>query len=894
MKIGNFEILEILENKAYKAVYLARDTGAGDPFFVHEHLDAKMADHEQLISRCLSGCPVDQFVDAVKHEGKTLLVQPPYKGVTPDVYFNEASLLADKLFFVRSLLAILKDIHDKGVIFNNLSFANITIDQNKKIMLHDLVAAALSGKEKSPGFSHIFQPHFVAPERTDKVAGSASFSSDYYAFGVLLYWLLTGRLPFEDPDMAALISLHVAGRPKSPVCVNPDIPENLSRITEKLLEKEPAQRYKSIDGILYDLKHYDDPGFEPASMDRDLKFKVSGKIYGRQPETGRLQKAVEQIREEKIRLVTIAGHAGVGKSTIVQAFQKSLAPGQCRFIAGKFQQYKKDIPYFAIVEAFDEFFDMLLLSDQKTLDDFQQSFENTIADQGMILTLVFPRLEMIVGRQETIETYVGEEAEHRFAYVFLKLIRMVATRERPLVLFLDDMQWADLVSLNLLRAVFQNSKGFLLVVLCYRATEVDPHHPFHRLLDDVHRYEIPFEEIRVDDLQPGDVSELIADSMGCENQALSHMVFEKTHGNPFFVHQLLAGMADQGYFEWDAAGKNWSVDLDRVAALKVSKNVVALMQTRLRRLPGNVIDLMKVIGAVGHNADLDVLSIVTGKPINEILQLLKIPFEHGLVSLKQPRVYFTHDKIQQACYQLNPAGDLPGLHFAIAVTLMAHKRMDTPEDMFNLAGHLDKGFELIVGNLEPYIGIYMAAALKSKEISAYKAFLHYVDQAMGLLNDALPEPIRFRVYRQYHIALYLNSLFDEADTFFYDKLAGYKDPLLLRENYFSKVSQDSMRKNYRQAVEFGMSIIKTVGVQLSMDPGIADLGRELEKTERLLAQAGIKNIHELSDIEQKNSDEMQVICEVIMAMLPASFFYNPHVLADTTKHETLANFEKRS
>ena len=875
MNIEKFEISEVLRKEVYKTVYLAR---SGQNFFLmHEYANREIADHEFMLTKFISSPFVEHFIDRFESKGKTYLIQERLKRGTLDQRFTKATPLPEKIYFARSLLSILKEVHEKGVIYNNLSLETISVDLNGALMFHDFAPAKIVGDNRGPVFQHVLNPHFLAPERSDRVTGEASASSDYYAFGVLLYWLLTEKLPFIADTISQLISLHVAAQPEPPGSVNSEIPESLSDIILKLMEKDHLNRYKSIDGILYDLEHYDAPDFQVARQDMALKFTVSDKIYGREWEIGQLEKALDGLQDGQGRLVTIAGYSGVGKSTIVTEFQNGLSPDDCRLISGKFQQYKKDIPYFALVEAFDELFDMFLLSDQKRLDKFREVFQDSIGDQGLILTSVFPKLELIVGEQAPVDKLVGEEAENRFNYVFLKLIRMIAGEKRPLVLFLDDLQWTDLVSLNVLRAIFQNSTGYLLVVLCYRSNEVDRHHPFQQFLDEIRHDDIGFQEIRVEDLTPRDVSQLIEDSLGTDNPELSRIVFEKTHGNAFFVHQLLIGLADEGYFSRDVEHKVWRIDLDKVSGLEISNNVVDLMQTRLRRLPREVADLIRIIGAVGHNVDLDILSVITGENRETISQTLKLPFEDGLLNQKQNHIYFAHDKIQQACYQLNPPNELPRLHFSIANTLIDHELFQSLDALFNIVGHLDKGFEFIRGDFERYIEIYMRAALKSKEISAYREFLVYVRQAMSLLNESIKDTIRYQVYREYHIALYLNSMFEEADAFFYEKLIGYRNLFELRENYFSKVSQDSMLRHYKDATEFGMSILKKLGIELVIDPEIDDLAHELNEVETIFEQAGIRKISQLQNIERKNIDEMEFICELILAMVPAAFFHNPTV-----------------
>nr|WP_320192276.1 AAA family ATPase [uncultured Desulfobacter sp.] len=873
MKLGKYKIVDIFKTEKYKTIYLAQSKGK--TYHIHEYLNATLAEHEYKIATRLTECHADQFIDSFTNKEKSLLVQTPFTGLSSGRYFNDQSSLPEKIIFARSVLSILKKIHDAGVIYNNLSLENITIEQSGRVMLHNFLPATLSKEDSDPRMDSLTDPRFTAPERTQRVDAKPSFASDYYSFGILMYWLLTGKLPFNAEDLPALILLHVAQQPTRPCLVNTEISDNLSRIVEKLLEKAPSNRYKSIEGIFYDLDHFSDPNFLPGSMDMDPTFKVSAQIYGRKEETDRLKKAAESLKAGNVRLVCISGYSGVGKSTIVLEFQKSLPVHEYRFISGKFQQYKKDIPYFALIEAFNSLFDLLLLSIQAELNKFRRSFKTAIGDQGQILTSVFPKLELIVGKQKPVETLMGENAQNRFNYIFIKFINIIATRERPLILFLDDIQWTDLVSLNVLRAVLQNKTGFLLVILCYRSNEVDQHHPFWQWRHDLDTLQIQYDKITVMDLRPEDVSSLVADSLNRHNRKLSNIAFQKTNGNAFFVHQLLNKMADDNCFIPDVEHKTWQVDFKKISSLEISSNVVELMQARLEHLPVKVIDLMKVIGAVGHNVDLDVLSIVTKKGPEDIRRLLKQPFEYGLLNQKGNLLYFTHDKIQQACYQLNTPEELPLLHFTIADTLMRNEIDQRPDDLFNLVGHLDKGFGHISDNFEKYIKIYMKAAMKSKEISAYNELLHYVENALDLLRKNHPDTMRHHVYCQYHIALYLNSRFKEADAFFKEKLTCIQNPLLLRENLFAKISQDSMLKKYKQAMELGMSVLKPFGIELDIDPSLNDLSRHLDEMTFRLAQAGLTNISDLLEIEQKNNDEMAFICEIIMALLPASFFYNP-------------------
>ncbi|MBF0288914.1 MAG: AAA family ATPase [SAR324 cluster bacterium] len=875
MKIENYFIEKTVEKHGNKIMYLA--TKENQSFVLQAYNDSVIAEKEFINTNKLAGVHVIPFLEKMEFNGKTILVQECDEGAVPLDHFIKTTFSQEKIEIAQATLRALKTIHDKGILYNNLSLEETIINQEGQVRFSGFSSASKIDEDFIKTNSRILNPLYVSPERTNQVDYPVHQTSDYYSFGVLLYCLLVGKYPFESNSIAELISLHVAKQPISPNKENSQIPENLSRIVEKLLEKNSADRYKSIDGILYDLEHYTDSCFELASHDIDFRFKISDTVYGREKEIEQLKQGVEDTKAGKIALTTIAGYSGVGKSTIVSEFFRVREPDNSLLISGKFQQYKKDIPYFAIIEAFEELFDMLLLSKQITLDQFRKEFTKHIGDQGQILTSIFPKLELIVGKQKDVGKLLGEEAENRFKYIFLKLMNIVAIEEQPLILFLDDLQWTDLVSLNVLRTIFQNEKKYLMIVLSYRDNEVDQHHPFQQFLDEMTTAEVPIHKIHVKDLKPANVEDLVSDSLKDNNMSLSQIVYQKTHGNSFFVHQLLKGLADQGLFSWNSQKNAWSIDLEDLSSLQVSTNVVDFMQMRLQKFQNDILNILKIIGATGHNVDLNILSVVSGLSDEQVQEVLTLPVEDGLLYQKQHRVYFAHDRIQQACYQLNQPEELPHLHYTIANMLISHELYHTLDDIFNLTGHLDKGFEYIQENLEQYIEIYLLAALKSKEISAYKEFLIYIKKGMELLQTKLPEELCYRIYREYHIALYLNSMFDEADAFFEEKLIDYSNLLSLKENYFSKVSQDSMLGKYQKATEFGISILGRLGLDLNINTDFKELVEELNQVEAAFAEAGIHQISDLQKIEQKNIEEMEFICELILAMVPAAFFHNPMV-----------------
>jgi len=876
MFIQEYKVTDSFEKKNGNTTYIAQK---GDQrFILKEYSDHSMANRNFRISNAFQ-CPyILPYHEIIEAKGKRILVQSYINGENIHDFIEKSQARHEKLAVAKEILMGLQCIHERGMIYNNLSLENIMKGLDGAVYFFNFSLASDNEKnEEALAVNRFDNILYMAPERTGKVDAPVSYQSDYYSFGIILYKILTGQFPFEADQIAELVSLHVAKKPMNPSKLKANIPDNLSQIILKLLEKNKNERYVSLEGILYDLNHYETDDFILAFHDFDYHFEISDKVYGREKEILLLQENIDTVKEGGKNLTIIAGYSGVGKTTLVNELYQIKKQDQIHFITGKFQQYKKNIPYFAFVEAFNELFDLILFSEEKELEKFKLAFNAAIGDQGEILTSIFPRLEMIMGHQKPVEKQIGIEAENRFKYVFLKFIEIVATSKIPLILFLDDLQWTDLVSLNALKALVASENKNIMIVLAYRDNEVDMHHPFHHFLEEVAVTAIPCTKIKVNDLKTIDVENIVMDSLRIENLELSRTIYQKTHGNSFFVHQFLKNMMDKSLLNLDRKTGTWQVDDQGLASLNVSENVVEFMQDRLQKFDAEIIDILKIIGATGHNVELNILSVVSGLPEEEIESLLTTPLEDGLLIRKQDHIFFVHDKIQQACYQLNEETALPKLHFDIAAILIEHDLINSLDELFSVTSHLNKGFSYIKENRKKFVEIYHRAASKSKEISAYSEELEFINKAMELLDDSVPETLRFKCASEYHIALHLNALYDEADDFFKRQILNYPDMFAIRDNCICKVSQDSMLGKYEDATKFGLSILKKRGIEINLDPTQEDLVEDLNFVYEEFKKKNIHTIFDLKKIPKKDPEEMEFITELIQAIVPGSFFFNPMV-----------------
>ncbi len=877
MRLADYEILDTLASADDRQLLLARRNARR--CILKVFADPRRAERDERLTRHIASPQVPRDEARFEAGGKRVLVQEPVAGQPGVKAVAALTTPTERAAFALELAKALATVHARGVIYNNLALENLLVDASGEVYLLDFSLAQLEG-ESAPGdlgrFSERQLP-YLSPERTGKVAHPVGVASDLYALGVVLYQLLCGRLPFVATSASELISLHLARRPRPPDAIDPTIPSGLAAITMKLLEKEPAGRYQDLAGLIHDLRHWEAPGFVPGRRDFGRGLRISSKVYGRTAELERLRGVIGGVADGGSSLTLIAGYSGVGKSTLVAELDRLRAGQGGLFISGKFQQYKRSIPYFAFVEAIEDFVDKLLFAEDADIAAFRARFIEQIGDQGGVLTAVFPRLETLLGAQAPVEKLMGVEAENRFKFLFLRFVGLIARPEQPLLLFLDDLQWSDLVSLNTLKALALSRTPHLMLCLAYRDNEVDRQHPFQHALDELVAAELPIERIQVGDLALADIEALIADTLRAPQPELARSVHAKTHGNSFFVHQFLKSLDERALIRFDAEVDAWQVDEAGIAALDISANVVDLMQARLRRLRGETLDLMKLIGVTGHHVALDILALVARQPIDALQAHLARPLADGMLVHRGESLYFVHDRIQQACYQLNAPAELPGLHLAIAEILIERGRDRSLEELFNVAAHLTKGFARITGDQGPYLRLYLEAARRAREVSAYGESLHFVRQAEALLPAVADPALALDCRREAHLALHLNGHFDEADAVFGEHLAGCDDLYVLQDNLIAKVSQDSMRGRYKEATAFGLSILARRGVHLTLEPERAELAAVLAAVRDELERHGIGPITDLLRIERRNHREMVFLCELISAIVPPSFFYDPLV-----------------
>ena len=494
-----------------------------------------------------------------KYGNSYALILEDFSGISLSEYTNLQKL--DINSFMPIAIAITKALeflYAKKIIHKDIKPRNILINpQTQEIKLIDFGISSLLPKEtadiKSPNVLSGTLT-YMSPEQTGRMNRGIDYRTDFYSLGVTFYELLTGQLPFYSPNHLELIYYHLAKEPINAREINPQIPQVLADVITKLMAKNPDDRYQTARGIRYDLEicqkmlltEGEINNFELAKRDISDRFLIHNRLYGREQEIITLLKAFENVSAGNKELMLVAGFSGIGKTAVVNEVHKPIVREKGYFISGKYDQFQRNIPFSALVQAFRSLMRQLVTENTVQLQEWKIQILSALGEQAQVIIDVIPELENIIGQQPPVPELTGNASENRFNLLFSKFIQVFATSEHPLVIFLDDLQWADIASLKLIKLLMcEKYTKCLLLIGAYRDNEVNPGHPLITTLDDIRQENITINQIILQALDKSHIRLLVTDTLSCpesHNQDLTELLLRTTQGNPFFTNQLVKSL----------------------------------------------------------------------------------------------------------------------------------------------------------------------------------------------------------------------------------------------------------------------------------------------------------------------------------------------------------------
>jgi len=811
-----------------------------------------------------------------KHQNTLVMSLEDFGGDSLKYWLAERPLTLDDFFTLASSVAdILGQIHQHNIIHKDINPSNLVWNPTTGLIkvIDFGISTQLSRQHLTIKNPNVLEGTlaYLSPEQTGRMNRALDYRTDFYSLGATFYELLTRVVPFEASDAMELVHCHLAKQPPSPTQINPDIPAALSDILMKLLAKTAEDRYQSAWGLKADLQLCQEnlargqlEPFTLAQKDISDRFHIPEKLYGREPEIKALLAAFERVanppQQAKGEMMLVAGYSGIGKSVLVKEIYKSLTEKRGYFIAGKFDQLQRNIPYSALVNAFSDLVQQLLTESEAQLTQWKEKLLKALGPNGQVIIDVIPEIELIIGAQPAVPQLGALEAQNRFNMVFQNVIRVFCQPEHPLVLFLDDLQWVDSATLKLLNVFMTDSETRnLFLIGAFRDNEVDANHPFMMTLESLRKENVQIKQITLKPLVFQDINQLIAESLH-QNlkavQSLTDLVMRKTGGNPFFVTQFLQALYEEELLTFKtfdvsktstALQYGWQWDIAQIEALNITDNVVDLMVGKLKKLPESSQAVLRLAACVGNHFDLYLLSVIFENSLKETFQAIMPVLTEGLIvplselemshddlddetdgdfvsQLAIHHFRFLHDRVQQATYALIDEKQKQTVHLQIARLLLKNTRTEELDNkLFDIVSHFNSALERVDNPLEKneIARLNLRAGKKAKAAMAYEAAINYLNVGLACLS---PDSWKthYDLTLQLHLttidAQYLNIQFEQA-TFLVEIVLQKATNLLDKVTvYETQILFFGAENKMQEALNTGLQALQMLNIPLSKSP----------------------------------------------------------------------------
>ncbi|PRP89578.1 ATP-binding protein [Planoprotostelium fungivorum] len=911
----DYEVTELISQNNNSSIYRGYNTTSGTSVIIKVPREANKKilhkySKEYEFGKKMADVPyVMQYLSMRKYRRSLALIMEDFHGVSLQKLLSQEILgLTEALKIGIEMAEGIGQIHQRGVIHLALSPIHVMVNRNTSITkIIDFSSASVLNrltavlKSSSP-----VQMEWMAPEQTGRMNKDVDYRTDYYSFGAILYRMITGCMPFVYPDFSKMMYALIAKTPEAPHKVNRSVPQSVSDIIIKLMSKNAEDRYQSTYGVKMDLQRCltelltgTISDFPPGQKDVKSTFQVVQKLYGRDKEIQTLLSSYERISQQEINssLVLVAGYSGIGKTSLINEIHKPLSKSCGYFVSGKIDQFNCGVPYSSLVQAFKQLIKTALTESQEQVAYWKTNLLNVLNGRGQIMIDVIPDLELIIGPQPEVIKLAPKENSIRFKLTFVDFVSVFTKAQHPLVLFLDDLQWSDYGTLNLIEELLTNDHiKNLMIIGAYRDNEVGPGHQLNLVISNL-AGKAEVVTIQLKTLALDHINHLIYDSLNTSPSralSLSEIVTDKTKGNPFFVNVFLNNLVNEELLTFQSTMGQWMWEPDQIRARQITDNVVHMMTDRIKRLNVSTQQVLSIAAAIGNQFKLSILSYIAKKTLDEIVdavwpaiqdellvaqgEVTSVCFTNATLREEAPNLNmkFLHDRVQQAAYEMTPEEDRAKIHLEIGRKLVEITPPSELDDcLFDILGHfkIQLGSALLV---EPEERLKMAhlwtqGTERAKMSNAVRVGAEYAAYAVGMLPpnhwDTLYD-LSLRIFKLRTECEYLCGNTEFAASLYPIMLSKCKSLKDKTSVYWIKILQLEAQQKYAESIVACVECVDMHGVQLLRpdapdDVVMKELAYQLDQLKINMNGRSVADLYNAPDMEDEGQQSVLAIMSTV-------------------------------
>ena len=846
----------------------------------------------------LTNKDVAKYLDYIQDKGITLVIED-IGAISLREYVEKYPFsMTDFLDIAISITQALAYIHSQSLVHKDINLSNIVINTDtKQVQIIDFgISSVLERSYQQAINLDLLEGTiaYISPEQTGRINRSIDYRSDLYSLGITFYELLSGKLPFEGKDNGELVYAHLAQIPTplhtiASKRIQEQIPESLSEIVHKLIAKNAEDRYQTSLGLLYDLEkckslwqENKDIDFEIAQEDFSDKLVLPQKLYGREQEIAQIWTNFEKVCKGENQFLLVTGVSGIGKSSVIHSVYEPLTEKKGYFVSGKFDQLKKNIPYFAFIQAFSELFKQILTEDAAKIESWKNKLRSALGVNAALVTELIPEAEILLGKQKAVEELSAIESQNRLRYTLEEFVAVFTQIQHPLILFIDDLQWADSATLDLLEHLLHSDHiPALFLIGAYRHNEIDQNPHLQIVLNRI-KEKRPVQDIRLAALKANDVQQFLQDTFDSTQDIseLTELLVQKTAGNPFFLGEIVKNLYTEGSIFYQ--NRQWQWDIEKIKASKISDNVVDLLINKMKKLPDYLQVSLMYAACWGGEFVRENIYAICPLSKEQIDQAFHEAIAQDFLISWNTTESFVHDRVQQAAYALVEDSKKADIHAQIGRKLWNKtQKVEEIDTIFGLLNHLNQSLEVLTETeKKDLVLLNFVAGKRAKNANAYGSAIQYLSISKDLATDTIWQTdydFAKNLWKDYAESHFLNNELSKSQEFIYEALEKCTSETDKMDFYLALVVQNTLISKYQEAIDILIQSLEAIGEPLppKEDWGAA-IGAGIGETFQLL---GTKSIASLIDLSELNDTKDKSIIKMQAVGLVPSYIVDPNLFA---------------